>query len=151
MPSLHEAILTWLRSYLSHAAGDYYTFGTICYTCLIIDVNYRATFLTYVARNWGAGVRDRERARTCAMTSFILATARTVLPVPELSFFRQGMQSRCGPKMFDVAAGQVSEGNPVLLQSRERRYDCNVRWKTFLTAMLSFILWHGCTDRGTVV
>ncbi|CAE7664475.1 atp8b1 [Symbiodinium pilosum] len=28
-------------------AGDYYTFGTICYTCLIIDVNYRATFLTH--------------------------------------------------------------------------------------------------------
>ena len=25
--------------------GDYYTFGTICYTCLIIDVNYRAIFL----------------------------------------------------------------------------------------------------------
>lgn len=47
-------------------AGDYYTFGTICYTCLIIDVNYRATFLTY---------------------------------------------------------------------------DCNVRWKTFLTAMFSFFLY----------
>jgi len=31
-------------------AGDYYTFGTICYTCLIIDVNYRAIFLTHNAK-----------------------------------------------------------------------------------------------------
>ncbi|CAJ1351333.1 unnamed protein product, partial [Effrenium voratum] len=30
----------------STGSGDYYTFGTICYTCLIIDVNYRATFLS---------------------------------------------------------------------------------------------------------
>ncbi|CAL1151223.1 unnamed protein product [Cladocopium goreaui] len=27
-------------------SGDYYTFGTICYTCLILDVNYRAYFLS---------------------------------------------------------------------------------------------------------
>ncbi|CAK9102793.1 Phospholipid-transporting ATPase IB (ATPase class I type 8A member 2) (P4-ATPase flippase complex alpha subunit ATP8A2), partial [Durusdinium trenchii] len=27
-------------------SGDYYTFGTICYTCLILDVNYRAIFLS---------------------------------------------------------------------------------------------------------
>jgi len=27
-------------------SGDYYTFGTICYTCLILDVNYRASFLS---------------------------------------------------------------------------------------------------------
>ncbi|CAE7888103.1 unnamed protein product [Symbiodinium sp. KB8] len=39
-------------------AGDYYTFGTICYTCLIIDVNYRATFLTRVACTWGGGIRN---------------------------------------------------------------------------------------------
>lgn len=29
--------------------GDYYTFGTICYTCLILDVNYRAYFLSILA------------------------------------------------------------------------------------------------------
>ena len=52
-----------LRSYfeapsVTLAAGDYYTFGTICYTCLIIDVNYRATFLTRVACTWGGGIRN---------------------------------------------------------------------------------------------
>jgi len=26
--------------------GDYYTFGTTCYTCLLLDVNYRAGFIT---------------------------------------------------------------------------------------------------------
>eukprot|EP00435_Cladocopium_sp_Y103_P020236 s1351_g4.t3 len=31
-------------------SGDYYTFGTICYTCLILDVNYRASFLNKNSR-----------------------------------------------------------------------------------------------------
>eukprot|EP00408_Alexandrium_pacificum_P013219 CAMPEP_0171212874 /NCGR_PEP_ID=MMETSP0790-20130122/30357_1 /TAXON_ID=2925 /ORGANISM="Alexandrium catenella, Strain OF101" /LENGTH=601 /DNA_ID=CAMNT_0011678571 /DNA_START=180 /DNA_END=1985 /DNA_ORIENTATION=+ len=29
-----------------HGAGDYYTFGTTAYSCLIVDVTYRAVFLT---------------------------------------------------------------------------------------------------------
>eukprot|EP00405_Crypthecodinium_cohnii_P047476 CAMPEP_0206573016 /NCGR_PEP_ID=MMETSP0325_2-20121206/28597_1 /ASSEMBLY_ACC=CAM_ASM_000347 /TAXON_ID=2866 /ORGANISM="Crypthecodinium cohnii, Strain Seligo" /LENGTH=1487 /DNA_ID=CAMNT_0054077345 /DNA_START=113 /DNA_END=4576 /DNA_ORIENTATION=+ len=30
-----------------HGNGDYYTFGTACYTCLLMDVNYRAAFKTH--------------------------------------------------------------------------------------------------------
>jgi len=36
-------------------SGDYYTFGTTCYTCLLIDVNYRAVFLTHTHTVWSIG------------------------------------------------------------------------------------------------
>jgi hypothetical protein len=29
-----------------HGAGDYYTFGTAVYSCLLVDMNYRAAFIT---------------------------------------------------------------------------------------------------------
>eukprot|EP00930_Biecheleria_cincta_P077727 TRINITY_DN6502_c0_g1_i2.p1 TRINITY_DN6502_c0_g1~~TRINITY_DN6502_c0_g1_i2.p1 ORF type:complete len:1452 (+),score=232.40 TRINITY_DN6502_c0_g1_i2:80-4435(+) len=39
----------------SQGSGDYYTFGTICYTCLLIDVNYRAGFLTNTHNRYTIG------------------------------------------------------------------------------------------------
>jgi len=39
----------------SQGSGDYYTFGTICYTCLLVDVNYRAGFLTNTHNKYTIG------------------------------------------------------------------------------------------------
>ena len=53
---VHSATLHWLTllafPHLDMSGqGDYYTFGTICYTCLVIDVNYRVSFMTH-SHNW---------------------------------------------------------------------------------------------------
>lgn len=34
--------------------GDYYTFGTVCYTCLLTTVNYRAAYRTYLHSGYTA-------------------------------------------------------------------------------------------------
>jgi len=36
-------------------AGDYYTFGTAVYSCLLIDMNYRVAFLNYTHNKYTIG------------------------------------------------------------------------------------------------
>jgi len=43
---LHFVTILAFPSMALRDSGDYYTFGTTCYTCLLLDVNYRAAFLT---------------------------------------------------------------------------------------------------------
>jgi len=38
-----------------HGAGDYYTFGTAVYSCLLVDMNYRAAFITFTHNKYTIG------------------------------------------------------------------------------------------------
>jgi len=38
-----------------HGAGDYYTFGTAVYTCLLVDMNYRCAFITSTHNKYTVG------------------------------------------------------------------------------------------------
>jgi hypothetical protein len=56
----HSGILLCLTAFAFpsmdiHGAGDYYTFGTAVYTCLLVDMNYRAAFITVTHNQWTLG------------------------------------------------------------------------------------------------
>eukprot|EP00931_Biecheleriopsis_adriatica_P073755 TRINITY_DN47983_c0_g1_i1.p1 TRINITY_DN47983_c0_g1~~TRINITY_DN47983_c0_g1_i1.p1 ORF type:complete len:1461 (-),score=244.99 TRINITY_DN47983_c0_g1_i1:257-4639(-) len=57
---VHSMVLFWTTipafpGMETSGSGDYYTFGTICYTCLLIDVNYRAFFLANTHNKYTIG------------------------------------------------------------------------------------------------
>jgi len=57
---VHSAALHWITllafpSLDLRGSGDYYTFGTMCYSCLVLDVNYRVAFMTNTHNIWTIG------------------------------------------------------------------------------------------------
>eukprot|EP00913_Durusdinium_trenchii_P032992 g30887.t1 len=79
-------------------SGDYYTFGTICYTCLILDVNYRAIFLSSLA-----GRQKRQNNNSRSLTIWVALAAFLLYSVYLLVYTNwPWLCNKLTPNMFKV-------------------------------------------------
>lgn len=92
---LHSMILLWVTFFAFPAmdvknAGDYYTFGTACYTCLMVDMSYRVLFLNATHNFYTTG----------SIVLSLVCYALTLVVYPGTRLFSDVLE----PNMYGVTA-----------------------------------------------